>query len=192
MKSIRSICVFCGSNTGYDENYKKATIALADYLAVHHYRLVYGGGRLGLMGVLGNEMLDKGGDVLGVIPKVLVNEKLAQIPSDKIITTVDISERKQYMLDASDAFIALPGGFGTFEEFLTMLSWSQINLHQNPLALLNVDGFYDPLVQFLKQTTEAGFAPKENLSLFVNSDNVPDLFAQLTTFQHTLPNKWTN
>lgn len=192
MKSIRSICVFCGSNTGYDEKYKKTTIELADYLAVHHYRLVYGGGRLGLMGVLGNEMLNKGGDVLGVIPKVLVNEKLTRISNDKIITTADISERKQYMLDASDAFIALPGGFGTFEEFLTMLSWSQINLHQKPLALLNIDGFYDPLIQLLKQACDAGFAPKENLNLFVSSNHVPELFDQLAKFQHTQPNKWTN
>ncbi|KRN82791.1 decarboxylase [Pediococcus ethanolidurans] len=192
MKSIRSICVFCGSNTGYDENYKKITIELADYLAVHHYRLVYGGGRLGLMGVLGNEMLNKGGDVLGVIPKVLVNEKLARIPNDKIITTADISERKQYMLDASDAFIALPGGFGTFEEFFTMLSWSQINLHQNPLALLNVDGFYEPLIQLLNQAAEAGFAPKENLDLFVTAKHIPELFEKMGSFRHTQPTKWTN
>ncbi|WP_412988698.1 TIGR00730 family Rossman fold protein [Pediococcus siamensis] len=192
MKAIQSICVFCGSNTGYAEAYKTTTIALADYMAAHQYRLAYGGGRLGLMGVLGNEMLDQGGDVLGIIPKVLFNEHLGRIPTDKIITTSDISERKQYMLDASDAFVALPGGFGTLEEFFTMLSWSQINLHQNPLALLNINGFYDPLIQALKTVCEAGFAPKENLDLFIVATSVPDLFQQLADFRHTQTNKWTN
>lgn len=192
MKSIQSICVFCGSNTGFNKNYKKLTIELAKYLALHHHRLVYGGGRLGLMGVLGNTMLDQGGDILGVIPKVLVNERLTRIPSEKIITTSDFSERKQYMLDASDAFIALPGGFGTFEEFFTMLAWSQLNLHQNPLVLLNIDGFFDPLIQLLNNAAEEGFAPKENLDLFIVAKDVPEAFEKLTNFHHILPNKWTN
>ncbi|AVK61909.1 TIGR00730 family Rossman fold protein [Lactobacillus sp. CBA3605] len=190
--SIHNICVFCGSNSGLDPDFTTKTIALGQYLADHDYQLIYGGGNHGLMGKVATATLDAGGRVIGIIPRFLVERELALKTVTTFIETSTMTERKEKMLHLADAFIVLPGGFGTFEEFLQMLSWSQIDIHQKPIALYNINGFYDSLVQMLATSTKMGFAPVENLNLFINGHNLEEIFNGLENYHHVLPPKYTN
>ncbi|AVK64473.1 TIGR00730 family Rossman fold protein [Lactobacillus sp. CBA3606] len=190
--SIHNICVFCGSNSGLDPDFTTKTIALGQYLADHDYQLIYGGGNHGLMGKVATATLDAGGRVIGIIPRFLVERELALKNVTTFIETSTMTERKEKMLHLADAFIVLPGGFGTFEEFLQMLSWSQIDIHQKPIALYNINGFYDNLVQMLATSTKMGFAPVENLNLFINGHNLSEIFTGLENYHHVLPPKYTN
>ncbi|GAB7168526.1 TIGR00730 family Rossman fold protein [Lactiplantibacillus plantarum] len=158
--AIHNICVFCGSNSGLDPAFSDKTVALGQYLAANDYQLVYGGGDHGLMGKVAKATMDAGGRVIGIIPHFLVARELAFKDVTTFIETRTMTERKEKMLHLADAFIVLPGGFGTFEEFLQMLSWSQMDIHQKPIALYNIDGFYDDLVAMLQKTADLGFAPR--------------------------------
>ncbi|MFD1419642.1 LOG family protein [Lactiplantibacillus songbeiensis] len=190
--AIHNICVFCGSNSGLDPKYAAKTVALGQYLAENDYQLVYGGGDHGLMGKVATATLDAGGRVIGIIPRFLVERGLALKNVTTFIETKTMNERKEKMLHLADAFIVLPGGFGTFEEFLQMLSWSQMDIHQKPIALYNIDGFYDPMVTMMKMSTKMGFAPTENLDLFIDGKTLPEIFTGFQTFKHVLPPKYTN
>jgi len=190
--AIHNICVFCGSNSGLDPKYAAKTVALGQYLAENDYQLVYGGGDHGLMGKVATATLDAGGRVIGIIPRFLVERGLALKNVTTFIETKTMNERKEKMLHLADAFIVLPGGFGTFEEFLQMLSWSQMDIHQKPIALYNIDGFYDPMVAMMKMSTKMGFAPTENLDLFIDGKTLPEIFKGFQTFKHVLPPKYTN
>ncbi|MFC6164453.1 TIGR00730 family Rossman fold protein [Lactiplantibacillus dongliensis] len=190
--AIHNVCVFCGSNSGLDPKYAAKTVALGQYLAENDYQLVYGGGDHGLMGKVATATLDAGGRVIGIIPRFLVERGLALKNVTTFIETKTMNERKEKMLHLADAFIVLPGGFGTFEEFLQMLSWSQMDIHQKPIALYNIDGFYDPMVDMMKMSTKMGFAPTENLDLFIDGKTLPEIFAKFQTFKHVLPPKYTN
>ncbi|WP_047998943.1 TIGR00730 family Rossman fold protein [Lactiplantibacillus herbarum] len=190
--AIRNICVFCGSNSGLDPQFSTSTEALGKYLADNDYQLVYGGGNHGLMGKVATSTLDAGGRVIGIIPHFLVERELALKNVTTFIETRTMTERKEKMLHLADAFIVLPGGFGTFEEFLQMLSWSQIDIHQKPIALYNIDGFYDDLVNMLQKSADLGFAPEGNLDLFINGHNLDEIFSQFHEFKHVLPPKYTN
>lgn len=190
--AIRNICVFCGSNSGLDPQFSASTEALGQYLADNDYQLVYGGGNHGLMGKVATATLDAGGRVIGIIPHFLVERELALKNVTTFIETRTMTERKEKMLHLADAFIVLPGGFGTFEEFLQMLSWSQIDIHQKPIALYNIDGFYDDLVNMLKKSADLGFAPEGNLDLFINGHNLEEIFTSFHEFKHVLPPKYTN
>jgi len=190
--AIHNICVFCGSNSGLDPKFSVKTAELGQYLATHDYQLVYGGGNHGLMGKVANATLTAGGRVIGIIPRFLVERGLALKTVTTFVETKTMNERKEKMLHLADAFIVLPGGFGTFEEFLQMLSWSQMDIHQKPIALYNIDGFYDPMVTMMKTSTQMGFAPAENLDLFINGRTLPDIFTGFQNFKHVLPPKYTN
>jgi len=190
--AIHNICVFCGSNSGLDPKYAAKTVALGQYLAENDYQLVYSGGDHGLMGKVATATLDAGGRVIGIIPRFLVERGLALKNVTTFIETKTMNERKEKMLHLADAFIVLPGGFGTFEEFLQMLSWSQMDIHQKPIALYNIDGFYDPMVAMMKMSTKMGFAPTENLDLFIDGKTLPEIFKGFQTFKHVLPPKYTN
>ncbi|KRK48027.1 Rossmann fold nucleotide-binding protein [Secundilactobacillus kimchicus JCM 15530] len=189
---LKTICVFCGSNHGLDPAFITQTEALGRYLASHQQKLVYGGGKEGLMGTIATSTLNAGGQVLGIIPSFLKNMGLALDGLTETIETTNMDERKEEMLRQSDAFIVLPGGFGTYEEFTTMLSWSQINIHQKPIALFNINGYYDDLVAMLQKTIDAGFAPAENLSLFINATSIEGIFDGFDHFHHELPYKYVN
>ncbi|MFC6180370.1 LOG family protein [Lactiplantibacillus daowaiensis] len=190
--AIHNICVFCGSNSGLDPKFTAKTVALGQYLAENDYQLVYGGGDHGLMGKLATATLAADGRVIGIIPRFLVERGLALKSVTTFIETKTMTERKEKMLHLADAFIVLPGGFGTFEEFLQMLSWSQMDIHQKPIALYNIDGFYDPMVDMMQMSTKMGFAPKENLNLFINGRTLTDIFDGFQNFKHVLPPKYTN
>lgn len=190
--AIHNICVFCGSNSGLDPAFSDKTVALGQYLAANDYQLVYGGGDHGLMGKVAKATMDAGGRVIGIIPHFLVARELAFKDVTTFIETRTMTERKEKMLHLADAFIVLPGGFGTFEEFLQMLSWSQMDIHQKPIALYNIDGFYDDLVAMLQKTADLGFAPEANLYLFINGHDLDEIFAGFHDFKHVLPPKYTN
>lgn len=192
MPTIKNVCVFCGSNHGYDPQFLEQTNALGTYLAHHDHPVVYGGGKEGLMGAIATSTMAAGGQVIGIIPTFLREMGLAKDDVTTFIETATMDERKDEMLRQSDAFIVLPGGFGTFEEFTTMLSWSQINVHQKPIALFNIDHYFDDLVAMMQKSCDAGFAPQENMNLFINATTIDGIFNGFATFKHQLPYKYTN
>ncbi|KRK39317.1 Rossmann fold nucleotide-binding protein [Levilactobacillus parabrevis ATCC 53295] len=192
MPKIKNVCVFCGSNHGYDPDFLKQTNALGQYLAANHHPVVYGGGKEGLMGAIAKSTMDAGGEVIGIIPTFLSEMGLAETNVTTLLETSTMDERKDEMLRQSDAFIVLPGGFGTFEEFTTMLSWSQINVHQKPIALFNINHYFDELVAMMQKCCDQGFAPQENMDLFIDAPSIDKIFEGFATFHHQLPYKYTN
>ncbi len=151
------LCVFCGSSAGEDPRYLEAAADLGALLARRGIGLVYGGSRMGLMGRLAQSALDEGGEVVGVIPRALLNREVAHPDLADLVVTESMHERKAEMAARCDGFIAAPGGLGTLEEFFEMLTWSQLGFHRKPCGVLNVDGYYDPLVSLLDQTLKEGF-----------------------------------
>lgn len=148
-QTVRSVCVYCGSGHGDNPIYAEAARALGGALAEAGIGLVYGGGGLGLMGEVARATLDGGGKVTGIIPEFLVNAEHALKEATELIITSNMHERKMHMFERSDAFVALPGGIGTLEEFVEQLTWNQIGQHTKPIVLANVDGYWDPLVHLL-------------------------------------------
>jgi uncharacterized protein (TIGR00730 family) len=169
--SVNAICVYCGSSPGLLAEYSTTARELGRRLARAGKTLVYGGGKVGVMGALADGVLDAGGRVIGVIPHHLVQRELAHRGITELITVDTMHERKARMMALADAFVALPGGIGTFEELFEVFSWSQMHLHTKPCALLNTAGFYDPLLAFLRHTAQQGFLKPSTLnSLIVEVD----------------------
>lgn len=175
---LRRLCVFCGSNTGDSPHYRNETERLADAMVSMQIDLVYGGGGVGLMGVLADAVLRRGGHVIGVIPDALVAREVAHPGLPDLRVVPSMHERKAVMASLADAFVALPGGFGTFEELFEALTWTQLGLHAKRCGLLNVNGFYDPLLALLDQSVRAGFLKpgnRELLSVATEADVLLDL-----------------
>ena len=149
MNKIRTICVYCGSGAGNNPRFVEAAAAFGKLLAEHGIRLVYGGGSLGLMGAVANGVLDNGGMVTGIIPEFLNSRERMLTRVQELIVTPDMHERKRLMFERSDAFVALPGGVGTLEEFVEQLTWQQLGRHSKPVLLANIDGFWEPLLVLL-------------------------------------------
>ena len=162
---MKRICVFCGSAGGNDPAILDEARNLGRLLAETGIGLVYGGAGIGVMGVLADACLGAGGDVTGVIPRTLMRNEVAHRGLTKLIVVDDMHQRKALMADLSDAFIALPGGFGTFEEIFEMVTWRQIRIHSKPLVLVNTNGFYNGLHAFLTHATNTGFIRDSNLEL---------------------------
>jgi uncharacterized protein (TIGR00730 family) len=181
---LQSICVFCGSSTGSDPAYTEAARSLGTTLAEADIRLVFGGGHVGLMGEISNAALAAGGDVIGVIPKFLVERELAHEALTDLRIVRSMHERKALMSDLAEAFIALPGGAGTLEEFFEVLTWAQLGEHQKPCGLLNVAGYYDPLLTVFDRMVEAGFLSESNRALLL-VENEPERLLQ--RFDHYEP-----
>lgn len=168
---MRSICVYCGSSRGSDPSYAEGAARLGRLLVDRGHSLVYGGARVGTMGILADSVLEAGGAVEGVIPDALVDRELAHNGLNRLHVVPSMHERKQKMADLADAFVALPGGFGTLEEIFEALTWSQLELHSKPCALLNIRGYYDALARFLDHTVAEGFVAPERLrALIVDED----------------------
>ena len=165
--NLRRVCVFCGSKVGADERYRAAAVELGQLLVRSGIGLVYGGGSVGLMGVIADAVLDAGGEVIGVIPEALATEELLhpRVADMRVVTTMHA--RKGLMAELSDAFVALPGGFGTFEEFFEVVTWSQLRLHRKLTGLLNVGGYYDPLVRMVDHAVQEGFIKVKHRGLLV-------------------------
>jgi len=179
---LRSVCVFCGSNPGLNPEYAEAAQAFGRALAEQGLTLVYGGGNVGLMGAVADAALAAGGNVVGVIPSFLKDKEVAHLGVSELIVTHSMHERKAKMAELSDAFVALPGGLGTFEELFEMLTWSQLHIHAKPVALYNVNGFYDRLLDFVRHASAEGFMRKENLALLQAGDSADGVLSALRNF----------
>ena len=167
----KRICVFCGSNSGYNKIYTDITKQFAKKIVKNNLTLVYGGGKVGIMGILSNTIMDNGGTVIGVIPEFLNDMNLGNDKITEMKVVPDMHIRKETMYKISDYFVALPGGIGTFEEITEILTWKQLNIHNKPCALLNINGFYDNYVKFLQRSVDEGFMKQLHLdNLIVEQD----------------------
>ena len=174
---IKALCVYCGANAGVSPDYAVAARELARVLVSENIALVYGGGKVGLMGVIADEVLRLGGEVTGVIPTQLVEREVGHTGLTRQFIVKDMHERKAMMASLSDAFIAMPGGYGTLEELFEMLTWAQLGLHAKPIGLLNVDRFYDGLIAFVDNGQQQGFIRPQHAA-FLNADADPAALVQ--------------
>jgi uncharacterized protein (TIGR00730 family) len=187
---MKRIAVYCGSNKGTHPEYAAAAQELGALFAREKIELVYGGGMVGLMGLLADAVLKYGGHVIGVIPEKLVIKEIVhdKLPDLRVVKTMH--ERKALMAELSDGFIALPGGFGTFEEFFEVLTWGRLGWHQKPIGLLNVTGFYSPLVQFLDHTTAEGFIRPKHRELVIIESEAEKILQRMRDFRPPTEVKW--
>ena len=188
--TFRRICVFCGSNSGIDPAYRRAAAQLATVLVERGIELVYGGGNIGLMGVLADTALAAGGRVIGVIPESLMAREVGHRGLTELRVVNSMHERKALMADLSDGFIALPGGFGTFEEFCEVVTWSQLGIHEKPCGLLNVDGYYDSLLLLFDNAVSEGFLHPDNRALVLDAEDPEALLTKMAQFAPTGTAKW--
>jgi uncharacterized protein (TIGR00730 family) len=186
---LKRVCVFCGSSDGARSSYREAAAMLGRVLAARRMGVVYGGGNIGLMGALADAALGAGGDVMGVIPEHLVNKELAHRGVDLRIVH-SMHERKALMADLADAFIALPGGYGTLEEFCEVLTWWQLGLHAKPCGLLNVDRYYDSLLGLFDHAVAEGFVRPQSRDLVVVDDDAARLLDRLALWQAPQVERW--
>ena len=187
---LRAVCVFCGSSTPSDARYAAAAGELGALLAKRGVDLVYGGGRVGLMGVLADACLARGGRVVGVIPVGLFSREVGHTGITELHEVKSMHDRKQLMYDLSDAFIALPGGLGTLEELAEVTTWSQLGLHQKPVTLLDVDGFWEPLVNQLDRMVSVGLLKQTNRDLVHRTESAEDALSILATHEPRYVEKW--
>lgn len=182
MSGISRICVFCGSSEGHNGHYKEAAVELGNKMIDHNIGLVYGGSGIGLMGTLANTILSKKGDVIGVIPEVLKRPEVVHNHLTQLHVVKSMHERKAMMAGLSDAFLVLPGGFGTLDETFEAITWSQLGIHKKPIGFINIDGYFDPLYEFIQHAHDNGFIREQNLSLFFMADNIDECFNRMYHF----------
>jgi len=187
---IKNICVYCGSSPGNRDEYKATATALADALVSRDIGLVYGGSSRGIMGVLADAMLKRGGQVRGVMPDSLVQKEIAHNGLTELHVTHSMHERKSMMAELSDGFIALPGGFGTLEEIIEMLTWAQLRFHEKPCGLLNVADYYDHLLSFIRHAEAEGFLHTMHREMLMVSDTPLDLLKQFDDYVPPRVEKW--
>lgn len=187
---MKSICVYCGSSVGASPVYAEAAKALATQFVANNIALVYGGGNVGLMGVIADEVLRLGGQATGVIPQALMNKEVGHTGLSKLHIVKNMHERKAMMADLSDGFIAMPGGVGTLEELFEVFTWAQLGFHTKPIGLLNVDGFYDSLMSFLQHTVQSKFLKAEHLAMLFNEAEPANLVQRFKHHQPVLVDKW--
>ena len=189
---MRTICIFSGSNMGNYEAYRLAAIELGEYMAQQNYRLVYGGSRMGLMGATANAAMAAGGEVIGVMPTGLFAGEMVHREVTELIEVDGMHSRKAKMAELADGFIALPGGFGTYEELFEVLCWLQIGIHQKPIGVLNVKGYYDPLLNMIQSSVTEGFVKSSHLSLLNVAEHAKELIQQMESYTPAqLENKWS-
>ncbi len=180
---MKTVCVYCGSNAGARAVYAQRAVELGERLAGAGMTLVYGGGNVGLMGILADAALARGGDVVGVIPQQLVEWEVAHPGLTRLEVVANMHERKARMFDLSDAFVALPGGFGTLDEMFEMLTWRQLGLGDKPCAFLDVEGFFEPLVAQLDRMVEERFLHPDARRDLWHGENLEELMAWLHAYQ---------
>ena len=179
---FRRICVFCGSSSGTRPVFQQAAQTVGQLLCRRGIELVYGGGRVGLMGVLANACLNEGGRVIGVIPQALADKEVAHTGLTELRIVGSMHERKALMADLSDAFMALPGGFGTWEEFFEVLTWAQLGIHRKACGVLNVGGYYDPLLQMADRALSEGFVREMHRDLLLSDADPEQLLDRLNSY----------
>lgn len=189
---IESIAVYCGSSRGTDPVFAEAAAHLGGLLAAHDIDVVFGGGRVGLMGVLADAVLEAGGRVHGVITAALVDSEIAHEELTSLAVVDTMHERKAAMADRADAFIAMPGGFGTLDEFLEMVTWGQLGIHRKPCGILDIAGFFGPLRTFVDTATNFGFIHEEHRDSLVIAEHPGEIIGALASWEPTYIPKWVD
>lgn len=187
---MNSICVYCGANFNGDEKLRIAIADLAEAMVAKDITLVYGGGSVGVMGILADAVLNLKGNTIGVIPQFLLDKEVGHKGLGQLIVTENMHQRKQKMADLSDGFMILPGGFGTLEEFFEVLTWLQLGLHGKPIGVLNVNGFYDHLFAQMDVMVQQGFLRQSNKNLVFNEENPHELIEKMTSFNAKPDDVW--
>jgi uncharacterized protein (TIGR00730 family) len=177
MDSVTRLCVFCGSSPGRDPAYLESAEAVGAELAERGIGVVYGGSRVGLMGALADTVLSRDGEIIGVIPRALVDREIAHTGLRDLRIVESMHQRKALMAELSDGFLALPGGLGTMEEFTEIVTWAQLGIHAKPCGLLDVGGFYRPFLAFLDHLVDTGFVPPATRAMILSSESIHDLLA---------------
>jgi hypothetical protein len=187
----KKIGVYCSSSDALDDVYVRAAVELGQEMCRHQYDLVFGGSGVGLMGLLARSVKDGGGEVTGIIPEFIKNKGIAFEEADAMIVTKDMRERKGTIENLSDAFLALPGGFGTMDEIIEVLTLKQLHLHTKPVILMNVNGFFDPLILFFERLFDHRFVKKDHRELYYVASSCADVFRYLEYYQPSaIPSKW--
>jgi len=187
---MKSVCVYCGASPGITPDYAVAARQLAGTLVSQQLSLVYGGGNVGLMGIIADEVLRLGGTVTGVIPQALMDKEVGHIGLTTLHIVENMHQRKALMAELSDAFIAMPGGIGTLEELFEVMTWSQLGFHDKPIGLLNVNGFYDGLLTFLTHTKTQGFLRSNHLDILLSAAGPEQLLQRLRAYIPVQTRKW--
>lgn len=187
---MKRLCLFCGSNEGRSPLYRETAEELGRTLAARGLGLVFGGGRVGLMGAAADAALAAGGEVIGIIPEAIVDLEVAHEGLSDLRVVPSMHERKQLMHDLSDGFVTLPGGHGTFDEVFESITWLQLGYHTKPIVLLNLEGYFDPLLGMLDRATEEGFVKPEVRSLWLVDDSVPGALSQLEAWEAPDAQRW--
>ena len=189
---MKRITVFCGSSSGTEEIFTTQATLLGKTLAKRNIELVYGGAKVGLMGAVADGVLSQGGKAIGVLPNFLGSKEIAHPKLTELILVETMHERKTIMNDLCDGVIALPGGFGTLDELFEMLTWGQLGLHKKPIAILNVDGYYDALITFVQTMTDKGLLKEVNQQMLLVSDTIDDLLEKMENYVPPTVGKWIN
>jgi uncharacterized protein (TIGR00730 family) len=187
---MKSVCVFCGSNPGNDEVYGAGARAMGAEIARRGLVLVYGGGAVGLMGIVANAALEAGGEVHGIIPRALREKEIGHNGLTRLEVVDTMHTRKARMAELSDGFVAMPGGIGTFEEIFEIWTWGQLGIHTKPLGFLNIAGFYDPLAAFLDNTVEAGFLKQSHRAMAMTDTEPATLLDRMEQYVPSATFKW--
>ena len=190
MTKLQSVTVYCGSNAGNKPLFKESAIVLAKELAARNYALVYGGASVGIMGAVADTVLENKGKAIGVITEALIDVELAHTQLSEIQVVSTMHERKAIMHDIGDAFVILPGGSGTMDEFFEIHTWAQLGYHQKPIGLLNVDNYYQPIIDFYDNAVKNGFIKKEHADMLIVESDPYVLLNRLENYQPTVVKKW--
>lgn len=188
---MKRLCVFCGSSDGAQEVYRQQCQVLADAMATREIDLVYGGASIGLMGTIADSVLAHGRKAIGVIPEHLQNHEISHSGLSELLVTTDMHQRKAKMAELSDGFVALPGGIGTLEELFEIATWQQLGLHQKPVGILNIDHYYDSLLEFLNHSVKEKFFKRHHLDNLLVSSDADTLLDQMIGFSES-PEKFCN
>ncbi|MFT7308423.1 MAG: hypothetical protein ACI964_001004 [Spirosomataceae bacterium] len=189
---MKAILIYCGANAGNKPVYREKAEALSEELVKRKIKMIYGGGSVGLMGVLADKFLEKGGEITGVIPNFLDDLEVGHKEVEDMQKVGSMHERKALMEKLCDGIITLPGGFGSMDEVLEILTWAQLGLHKKPIGLLNVNGYYDFLLKQLDVMVEEGFLKAQNRNLLIVSDDIDELLEKMENYQPVHHDKWLN
>ncbi len=190
MRNLKNICVFCGSSDGNDLKITEAAEQLGKIFVERDITLVYGAAKIGVMGTIAKTMLDSKGSVIGIIPQFLKKKEVVHLGLTQLITTKNMHERKLEMQEMSDGFIAMPGGFGTLEELFEIITWLQLGLHDKPIGLLNINGFYDDLLRLMENMVKTGFVSMDNYEMLLVDAEIENLLNKMNSFKAPKIPKW--
>ncbi len=184
------ICVFCGSSMGNNEAFRIAAKGVGEYFVNNNIGLVYGGADVGLMKILADEVLEGGKEVIGIMPHLLIEKEVEHKGISRLIEVESMAERKEKMVEISDAFIAMPGGFGTFDELIEVLTYNQLRISDKPVGILNIDGYFDKLLEFFDHAVDSGFVRQEHRNNLILSSNVEELVEKMSIYKPVVMGKW--